>query len=173
MIVLVIRVSGTLLVRSLLPVGMDVHDEFIPEETFGDCLAHLPQVCVEVVVAHDGGIVLARRSNAPAAGEWFWPGGRLYKGERLTDAAERIAREELELSVTIEERLGVHAHFWDSASVAGADSRHTVNVVFLVSPTDGLDITLDSQHDDWRLVRSLDDSAHEYVREYVSAYELL
>lgn len=152
---------------------MDVHDEYVPEETFGDCLAHLPQVCVEVVVAHDGGIVLARRTNEPAAGEWFWPGGRLYKGERLTEAAERIAKEELGLSVTVERQLGVHAHFWDTASVDGADSRHTVNVVFLVSPADDLAITLDSQHDEWRLVDSVDESHHEYVREYVDAHDLL
>ncbi|WP_340101660.1 NUDIX domain-containing protein [Salinibaculum salinum] len=152
---------------------MDVHDEFIPEETFGDCLAHLPQVCVEVVVSHDDGVVLARRTNEPAAGEWFWPGGRLYKGEQLTAAAERIAREELDISVSVERRLGVHAHFWDTASVAGADSRHTVNVVFLVTPAGDLNITLDSQHDEWRVVRSPDPSLHDYVSEYITTYNLL
>lgn len=152
---------------------MNVHDEFVPAETFGDCLAHLPQVCVEVVVSHDDGVVLARRTNEPAAGEWFWPGGRLYKGEQLDAAAERIASEELGLTVAIERQLGVHAHFWDTASVAGADSRHTVNVVFLVSPEDDLNITLDSQHDDWQLVNALDPSFHEYVREYINAYDLL
>lgn len=152
---------------------MDVHDEYIPESTFGDCLAALPQVCVEVVVAHDGGVVLARRTNEPAAGEWFWPGGRLYKGELLDDAVHRIASAELGLSVSIERRLGVHAHFWETASVEGAQSRHTVNVVFLVRPTDGLTITLDDQHDDWRLLQSPDPSLHEYVREYVETYDLL
>jgi colanic acid biosynthesis protein WcaH len=152
---------------------MEIHDEYVPEETFGACLAHLPQVCVEVVLAHDGGVVLARRTNEPAAGEWFWPGGRLYKGEHLDDAAERIAREELGLPVDIERRLGVHAHFWDTASVTGAASRHTVNVVFLVSPTDSLDISLDSQHDDWKLVHSVDERYHEYVRLYVERHGLL
>jgi colanic acid biosynthesis protein WcaH len=152
---------------------MDVHDEFVPAETFGNCLAHLPQVCVEVVVSHDDGVVLARRTNEPAAGEWFWPGGRLYKGEQLEAAAERIAREELGLAITVKRQLSVHAHFWDTASVAGADSRHTVNVVFLVSPEDDLNITLDSQHDDWKLVHSLDPSFHEYVREYITSYDLL
>lgn len=152
---------------------MDIHDEFVPEETFGDCLATMPQVCVEVVVAHDGGVVLARRTNEPAAGEWFWPGGRLYKGEQLDAAAERIAREELGLAVDIDRQLGVHAHFWDTASVPGADSRHTVNVVFLISPAAEFDISLDDQHDEWRVVRSLDESAHEYVTEYVDAHDLI
>jgi colanic acid biosynthesis protein WcaH len=152
---------------------MEVHDEHVPESTFGACLAHLPQVCVEIIVAHDGGVVLARRTNEPARGEWFWPGGRLYKGERLDDAAHRIAREELGLAVTIERRLGVHAHFWDQSSVEGADSRHTVNVVYLVSPEDGLDITLDTQHGDWRLLQSPEPDLHEYVETYVSEHDLL
>lgn len=152
---------------------MHVHDEFVPEETFGACLEHLPQVCVEVVVAHDGGVVLARRTNEPARGEWFWPGGRLYKGERLDDAARRIAREELGLSVEVGERLGVHSHFWDTASVEGAQSRHTVNVVYRVRPAGGLDITLDSQHDDWRLLDTPEPSLHEYVRSYIEAHGLL
>ncbi len=152
---------------------MDVHDEYIPEETFGACLSSLPQVCVEVVVAHDDGILLARRTNEPARDEWFWPGGRLYKGERIDEATKRVAREELGLRVTIERRLGVHEHFWDSASVDGADSRHTVNVVSLVSPAGEFDITLDSQHDDWQLVENADERFHPYVTEYLETYDLL
>ncbi|PSP47656.1 ADP-ribose pyrophosphatase, partial [Halobacteriales archaeon QH_1_68_42] len=60
---------------------MEVHDERVPEETFGACLDALPQVCVEVLLERDGRLLVARRTNEPARGEWFWPGGRLYKGE--------------------------------------------------------------------------------------------
>jgi len=152
---------------------MDVHDEWIPEETFAECLDRLPQVCVEVVVTHDGGVLLARRTNPPAEGEWFWPGGRLYKGERLAAAARRVAREELGLAVELDGRLGVEEHFWETAAPDSADSRHTVNVVYEASPVDGLDVTLDDQHDDWRLLRAPDPELHEYVRGYVAAYDLL
>lgn len=152
---------------------MDVHSERIPEDTFADCLARLPQVCVEVVVVHDGGILLARRTNSPAAGEWFWPGSRLYKGERLEAGARRVAREELGLDVTVRGRLGVQEHFWDDASMEGVETRHTVNVVFEVTPTDGLEVSLDDQHDGWRLLEEPDPTLHEYVRRYVERYDLL
>ncbi len=152
---------------------MDVHDEWIPEDVFGECIDRLPQVCVEVVLTHDGGVLLARRTNPPAEGEWFWPGGRLRKGERLDAAARRIGREELGLVVTVEERLGVQAHFWDTAAPAGAESRHTINVVHEVTPADGLDVTLDDQHDDWRLLSEREPGLHEYVCEYLDAYDLL
>ena len=41
----------------------------------------MPQPCVDLVVEYEGGILLTRRQNEPAKGEWFWPGSRLYKGE--------------------------------------------------------------------------------------------
>ena len=73
---------------------MGLHDDFLPEETFSTCLNNMPQPCVELVVEYDGGILLTRRRNEPANGEWFWPRSRLYKGERLDDAAVRVAHEQ-------------------------------------------------------------------------------
>lgn len=146
---------------------MEVHDEFIPEETFGACLDVLPQVCVEVLLERDGGLLVARRTNEPARGTYFWPGGRLRKGERLEDAARRVAREELGVEVAVEGRVGVYSHFWDGSSVAGADSRHTVNVVYRASKRDpDAAVVLDDQHDDYRFVSEPDDDCHDYVHEY-------
>ena len=147
--------------------------DWIPEEAFATCLRHVPQVCVDLVVAHDGGVVLARRQNEPAAGEWFWPGGRLRKGEHLETAARRVAREELGLEVTVDEQLGAAEHLWDTLSVAGVESRHTVPVVYRVEPTDDLDVTLDDQHDEWRLLRTREPGLHEYVRAYLDRWALL
>ncbi|EMA28826.1 hypothetical protein [Haloarcula japonica] len=48
----------------------------------------MPQPCVDFAVEYEDGIVLTRRQNEPAKGEWFWPGSRLHRGERLDDAAK-------------------------------------------------------------------------------------
>lgn len=149
---------------------MDVHDERIPEETFGACLDALPQACVEVLVANpDGeGALVARRTNEPAKGEWFWPGTRLYKGEELEDAARRVGCEELGVDLDIGDRVGVYSHFWDTSSVAGADSRHTINIVYRATLRDpDTDIELDGQHDDYRFVAGPADDLHDYVNEYL------
>lgn len=149
---------------------MDVHDEFIPEDEFATILDRVPQVCVEVVLERAGeeGVLVARRTNEPASGEWFWPGGRLYKGERLVDAARRVAREELGVDATVEGRLGVYEHFWDRSRIDGVDSRHTVNVVYRVRQTDpDAAIELDEQHDDYRFLTGDEAGLHEYVREYL------
>jgi len=147
--------------------GMDVHDEVIPEETFGACLDAVPQVCVEVLLERDGEVLVARRTNEPAKDTWFWPGGRLYKGERLADCARRVGREELGVDVDLVDRVGVYSHFWDTASVAGADSRHTVNVAFHVRQRDPeATVTLDDQHDDYRFVTAEDPDLHDYLYQY-------
>lgn len=153
---------------------MDVHDEYIPEATFATCLDRLPQVCVEVVVCRRGAVLLARRRTAPAAGEWFWPGARLFKGEQLEDAVHRIAREELDIAVELEERLGVHAHFWTESSVSDVSERHTVNVIYRVSPeSPEPEVTLDDQHSDYRWLSEPESGLHEYVRAYLVDYDLL
>ncbi|WP_436911120.1 NUDIX domain-containing protein [Halosimplex marinum] len=152
---------------------MDVRDEFIPAEEFATVLNRVPQVCVEVVLDGEDGVLLARRTNEPGKGEWFWPGSRLYKGERLEDAARRVAREELGVEVTVGGRVGVYAHFWDRSRIDGVDSRHTVNVVFRVSRVDpDAAIELDDQHDDYRFVTGDEAGLHEYVREYLVDMEL-
>lgn len=152
---------------------MDVDDEYIPEATFATCLDRLPQVCVEVVLERDGAVLLARRTNAPAAGEWFWPGSRLYKGELLDAAAHRVAREELDITVDLDERLGVHSHFWTESSVSGVSERHTVNVVFRATPAvPDPGVSLDEQHSEFRWLSEPEPELHEYVRRYIDEYEL-
>jgi len=48
---------------------MDADDEFVPGSVFGQCLDRLPQVCVEPLLVHEEVVLLARRTNEPAAGE--------------------------------------------------------------------------------------------------------
>jgi colanic acid biosynthesis protein WcaH len=151
---------------------MDVHDEHLPEETFATCLEHMPQPCVDLVVEYEGGILLTRRQNEPAKGERFWPGSRLYKGERLDDAARRVASEELGLDPVEIERLGVSEHFWDRTSVDGVNTRHTVPVVYRVVLVGEQSVTLDSQHGEYRVVQVPDSDANRYVWEYFERFDV-
>lgn len=152
---------------------MDTHDEWISQEQFSDFLSLMPQVCVELVVTHDGGVLLAKRTIDPAKGEWFWPGGRLYKGETFEAAVHRLAEQELGLDVEIDELLGVKAHFWETDTHADVESRHTVNIIYSVRPAGALDVTLDEQHSAYRFFSDVGPEHHEYVRTYVEDFDLL
>lgn len=151
---------------------MKIRDDHLPDGEYRAFLESMPQVCVEVVLETDAGVLLAKRENEPRV--WFWPGSRLYKGEELDDAARRVAREELGIEVTLEERLGVHAHFWKAEETDEGVSRHTVNVVYRASPRrEDYEIALDEQHSEYRFLAESDPGLHEYVREYLTVHDLV
>ena len=53
-----------------------------------------PRVAVGAVVIHDQKILLVKRKNPPAQGQWTIPGGHVQLGETLQMAAEREIAEE-------------------------------------------------------------------------------
>lgn len=153
---------------------MDVHDSHIPEDTYAEFLAQMPQACVELVIEHDGAVLLCRRTNEPAKGEWFWPGTRLYKGEELEAAALRLAKRELGVTVELEELIGVYSHFWESSPFPAVETQHTVNIVYHGSLVDSpAAIRLDDQHDAFRFIESIQPDAHRYVRRYLQDSDIL
>ncbi|AFM25371.1 NUDIX hydrolase [Desulfomonile tiedjei] len=58
-----------------------------------------PLVGVGALIMDNGNILLARRGNPPAKGEWSVPGGLVHVGESLFDAVIREAVEETGLIV--------------------------------------------------------------------------
>lgn len=153
---------------------MDIHDERIPADLFAVFTARMPECTVELVVEHDDKLLLTKRTNPPAKGEWFWPGTRLYKGETPRKAARRLAKEEIGIEVEILGMLGVYSHFWETSSLPGSPSRHTVNNVFRVRPVaDRPPIELDDQHSEYRFVNELEPWFHEHVRQYIVENDLL
>ena len=60
----------------------------------------VPLIAVSVAARNPetGEFLLVRRGQAPAKGQWAFPGGRLHFGETLAQAAARELREETGLS---------------------------------------------------------------------------
>lgn len=140
--------------------------EWIPEEVWADIVAHIPVPSVDLIVRCPDGVLLARRQNRPARGEWFVPGGRIQKGERLRDAVRRVAREELGVDVTIDAELGTYDHLYQTADTPGAGGKHYVAHGFVVRP-ETAEFGLDGQHDDARVFPTDNlPELHEYVRAY-------
>jgi acetyl-CoA carboxylase carboxyl transferase subunit beta len=65
-----------------------------------------PVVAVGGVAVVEGALLLVRRTNAPEAGRWSLPGGRVDPGEAVTAAVIRELREETALEVRCGELLG-------------------------------------------------------------------
>lgn len=113
----------------------------------------LPILCVDVILYTPSGLpVLLKRRNEPLAGEWWVPGGRVYKGEPVDVAAVRKLKEECGVAAErgALEFVGYYEEVFNKSRF-GLGKYHAVSLVFAsrvpVRPTD---LTLDDQHSEAR-----------------------
>lgn len=143
--------------------------DWIPNEEWETIVDNVPIVSVDLVVECPEGIVLGQRSNEPAKGEWFVPGGRVRKGESLEDAVLRAGMEELGVDIEICEELGAFEHFYETSEVGG--EKHYVAHGFRVWTDDSV-FESDTQPGQLATFQELPQDLHEYVADYLEEAEL-
>jgi len=80
--------------------------EPLPEVEYQTIFRKVPRLTVEVVICSGLGVLLARRIGGPCPGVWNVPGGTVRFAEPATDAVHRVALDEIDADVTIDEFLG-------------------------------------------------------------------
>lgn len=141
-------------------------DKPIPPEKYRIIARNVPIVSVDLLVHHNGGLVLGKRLNEPAKGEWFVPGGTVLKGETLVDAVHRVAKAELGSDVIIDDRLGTYEHFYDGAATEGVNSKQYLATAFIVTPRSTA-LEPDRQHDSLEVFDAPFPELHDYVERYI------
>lgn len=126
---------------------------FVAEELYTQILQVMPIPCVDLLVADGAGnVLLLLRKNEPAAGQWWFPGGRVLFGEKREDAARRKLEEECGLVATQLQEIGT----FDLLLNTGQDARvHFITTLFKVQMARGSVIRLDHQSHEarWRTQR--------------------
>jgi ADP-ribose pyrophosphatase YjhB (NUDIX family) len=106
-------------------------------------MTDLPQVAVGAVVVRDNSLLMVKRAQEPARGLWSIPGGRLQRGEYLTDAVRREVKEETGLDVEVGDLLGLFEVVGDP---------HYVILDYLASAPDGSEPSADDDVSEVRWV---------------------
>ncbi len=123
----------------------------IPFPEFKSIYTSVPRLCVEVVLyTKKEGVLLIKRTIAPAIGFWHVPGGTVLKGETLQQAVKRVAKEELGVDVIVKEFVGIIEY-------SSYDKNHysqDISLAFLVD-TKKRDFKLDGHADQYDFFKKI------------------
>ena len=125
----------------------------LSREKFLEVVERAPLVSMDLIVWNGTAALLSRRTNRPAQGYWFVPGGRIRKNEPMRHAFARICRQELGVEGALSDArfLNVYEHFYED-NVAGdpAFGTHYVSLGYVLK----MDLPLKSlppeQHADYK-----------------------
>ncbi len=121
----------------------------LPFEEYRKVLSTMPIVCVDCLVVNaKGEYLLVKRNNEPLKDEYWVPGGRLLKNERLLDAVQRKMREEIGIEVEIVKCCGFFEEFFERSAEDAENGVHSISFLYLVKPRSDT-IRLDDQSSGW------------------------
>ena len=146
-------------------------------EHFVELLRGLPLVSVDLVLVRGGTeILLGLRTNRPAQGSWFVPGGRILKDEPRADALKRVAARELGIANIAglkPQLLGVFEHFYPDCFAGDIGvSTHYVVIAHRIDVPLGFEVPgCDNQHAElrwWPIAEAVANTdVHRYTRDYL------
>lgn len=145
----------------------------LPVEQFRDLVSWSPLVSIDLIIRYAGYVLLGERINRPAQHFWFVPGGRVRKGECLSDAYQRLTLDELgvELSYDSAQSIGVYEHFYNDSVFGETPSTHYVAIGMIVDFSTPVVSFPTDQHDHfswWPIDQALKSSkVHSYTKDYL------
>jgi colanic acid biosynthesis protein WcaH len=132
----------------------------------------MPISCVDLVVTNeDGQVLLAKRTNEPASGKWWFPGGRIYYLETRLDAAVRKLREECGLEANQLIELGTFDVIVERSD--NGSKVHGITTLYCAKIRRDQTFTLDSQNSEarWRLPAEwLSPELHPFVQHSLDVF---
>lgn len=121
----------------------------IPRSLYKQIVEVMPILCVDLVIVHEGKYLLVKRKNEPAKGLWWPPGGRVWKGETIEQAARRKAKEEIGVGVRLVAPLGYYEGSWPVSAFGKGRGTACLSIVVLASPR-SLQLRIDEQSAAWK-----------------------
>lgn len=102
---------------------------FLSEQTFQTIIGATPLISIDLIVKNpQGEVLLGYRTNRPAQGYWFVPGGRVQKNEKLDNAFLRLTEAELGVAIARSAAtfMGVYEHLYADSAFDERVSTHYI-----------------------------------------------
>lgn len=146
---------------------------FLDHQQFSTVVRLTPLISLDLIVENEHGeFLVGKRTNRPAQGYWFVPGGRVLKDECLDVAFARLTKVELGVGFCLSDAkfYGVWQHFYEDNFSGGDFSTHYVVLGFRLRVRKE-DLALpDEQHDAYCWLNAATLSADEQVHHNTRAY---
>ena len=133
--------------------------DFLPDALYKEVVKWLPIVSVEALISIDDALLFLKRNNEPAKGKWWFPGGRIRKGESLEEALKREIKEETGLELSEHELINVYSRVFPQ--------RHDITVAYLCKCKQGR-IVLNSEHSEYRFFKKNPADLDEHLIEAIN-----
>ena len=147
---------------------MKVVNTPIPRDLYRKVHKLLPLVCTDAVVVDRSHkrFLFVRRKNNPQKGDWWFPGGRIFKNEKLRETALRKIKQEVGLPAKIRRELGTYEFFSRTGYFKDTNS-HMIVIVFLAEVNATRKVILDWQSSDSKWFTKINPRWHPYLKKYL------
>ena len=103
----------------------------IDKDLYNKIIQVMPIPCVDIIIGDRlNNILLIKRMNEPAIGQWWFPGGRILFKEKRTEAVERIVFKECGIAASPKTEMGTYDLFLPIAG--GTSISHAVTTLYYV-----------------------------------------
>jgi colanic acid biosynthesis protein WcaH len=149
--------------------------KILDDNEFASVIRNAPLISIDLIVKNKKGEVLVGfRKNGPAKNNWFVPGGRVRKNEKLDDAFNRITLSELNQQFSRQDSkfLNIYEHLYideNKYNLEGVDT-HYVVIAYQIDTLESGELDENDQHSKfkWMKIEELltNENVHQNTKEY-------
>jgi colanic acid biosynthesis protein WcaH len=149
--------------------------EVLPINVFKTVIKATPLISIDLIVRNDKqNILVGKRTNRPAQGFWFVPGGRVLKDESLEAAFKRLLVAELGKTCStknvVSKFKGVYQHFYDDNAIDSNFTTHYVVLAYEIKTGRSLGRLPKEQHGSYKWLSEVellkDKNVHNHTKWY-------
>ncbi|OIP87018.1 NUDIX hydrolase [Candidatus Shapirobacteria bacterium CG_4_8_14_3_um_filter_35_11] len=134
-------------------------------DEFKSIYSRVPRLCIDLLIKTPQGYLLTLRQKNGYINQWHMPGGTVFFHEKIADAIQRVAFEEIGISVVVKKSLGYVEYF---SEVAERGFGYTISLAFLCTLPKNVKIILDNQANEFDFFKTIPSNTVLEQKEFIN-----